>query len=592
MINPYKKIITLIFVDTSIVFFASWIALSSRLEIFYQLNYIFFQFFLINIINLLICSAIFKTYKIILRNLGTDGIFKFFRMLLTVGIISFLIYVFIRLENFPRSMGVIYPFYLILFHITSRILINYILKNNFFISEKKINTGIISAEFDVSLFSFLESIKEIKIVSFFEIKRKNIGRYIGDIKVNYYKDIQKIISKKNVNNFILISKNIKKETLNEIIQVLTKSGVSLKIYDDINFEDKFRLPDIEELLNRKNIQYKNEFKYLKNKEILITGAGGSIGSELSQLVYLNKPKKLLLLDNTELNLFKIQNKLISLNKENPNLKTKLDFILGSITDKNKINEIFNKRKIDIVFHVAAYKHVELLQSNFTQALKNNFLGTINVAEVANKNSVEKFINVSTDKAVKPNNFMGLSKLMAEEYLDYLNKKFKTNKFISVRFGNVINSSGSVIPLFIEQIKNQNKVLVRGKKTTRFFMSISEAVYLILKASKLNKHSKYILDMGEPIRIYDLAKKIIKILGKKENEALAKNGVKVVFTRLKPGEKEHEELTTSKELIRLKDKLIAVNETRLFADKDLIKLKDELIKKKKNFQINNFKKLLN
>lgn len=124
------------------------------------------------------------------------------------------------------------------------------------------------------------------------------------------------------------------------------------------------------------------------------------------------------------------------------------------------------------------------------------------------------------------------------------------------------------------------------------MSISEAVYLILKASKLNKHSKYILDMGEPIRIYDLAKKIIKILGKKENEALAKNGVKVVFTRLKPGEKEHEELTTSKELIRLKDKLIAVNETRLFADKDLIKLKDELIKKKKNFQINNFKKLLN
>ena len=136
MINPYKKIIILIFVDTSIVFFASWIALSSRLEIFYQINYVFFQFFLINLINLLFCSAIFKTYKIILRNLGTDGIFKFFRMLLTVGIISFLIFVFIRLENFPRSMGIIYPIYLILFHITSRILINYILKNNFFISGK------------------------------------------------------------------------------------------------------------------------------------------------------------------------------------------------------------------------------------------------------------------------------------------------------------------------------------------------------------------------------------------------------------------------------------------------------------------------
>ena len=222
-----------------------------------------------------------------------------------------------------------------------------------------------------------------------------------------------------------------------------------------------------------------------------------------------------------------------------------------------------------------------MQSNFTQALRNNFLGTINVAEIANKNSVEKFINVSTDKAVRPNNFMGLSKLMAEEYLDYLNKKLKTNKFISVRFGNVINSSGSVIPLFIEQIKNQNKVLVRGKNTTRFFMSISEAVYLILKASNLNKYSKYILDMGEPIRIYDLAKKIIKILGKKENKSSIKNGVKVVFTSLKPGEKEHEELTTSKEPIRLKDKVIAVNETRLFADKDLIKIKDELTKNKKS-----------
>ena len=591
MINPYKKLITLIFVDTSIVFFASWIAISSRLEIFYQINNFFFQFFLINIINLFICSSIFRTYKIILRNLSTDGIFKFFRMLLTVGLVSFLIIVFIRLENVPRSMGIIYPAYLILFHITSRILINYILKNNFFINGNKINTGVISAEFDVSLFSFLESIKEIKIVSFFETKKKNIGRYIGDIKVDYYRDLQKVISKKNINNFILISKNIKKQTLNQIIQSLTKSGVSLKIYDDINFEDKFRLPDIEELLNRKNIQYKNEFKHLKNKEILITGAGGSIGSELSKLVYLNEPKRLFLLDNTEFNLFKIQNELRLLKKRNPNLKTKLDFLLGSIIDENKINEIFNKGTINIVFHVAAYKHVELLQSNFNQALKNNFLGTINVAEIANKKSVEKFINVSTDKAVKPNNFMGLSKLMAEEYLDYLNKKFKTNKFISVRFGNVINSSGSVIPIFFEQIKNQNKVLVRGKNTTRFFMSISEAVYLILKASRLNNYSKYILNMGEPIRIYDLAKKVIKILGKKENQQPSKKGVKVLFTSLKSGEKEHEELTSSKELIKLKDKIIAVNETRLFTDKTLIKIKNEIIKNKKNFQITNLKRLL-
>ena len=571
----YKKIIILFLIDIFLVFFTSWLALSSRLENFYPINEILIKFILINLSILIFFSAVFKTYRIILRNLNSNGILKILKMLFFILISSITIFAFIKIENLPRSMGVVYPIIFSFGILINRIIINYILKNNYFKTNNKISTGVIINEYTTSAFSFLESIEDINVVSIFEFKEKNIGRFIGDTKVERLSDIGNTIKKKKIKKIIILANNIKPQKLQKIINLISRFNIFMKIFDNINDTKNFRLPKVEEILNRKNVIYKKEFSNLKDKEILISGAGGSIGSELSKLVFLNEPKKLILVDNTEINLFNIQKEI---NKINKNIKTEVKFLLLSVVSKKRIENIFKKSKIDFVFHAAAYKHVEIVQNNMREALINNFLGTSNIAEVSKKYNVKKFINVSTDKAVRPNNFMGLTKLMAEEYLEFLSDNKSLTKYINVRFGNVINSSGSVIPLFVEQINLYNKIFVRNKETTRYFMTISEAVYLILKASqsKLN-FSKLILDMGKPIKILDLAIKIIYILGKKQKFQKTGSGVEIEIEQLKPGEKIHEELTTSKKLKYIGKKLIHVEEKRTFKNNEIFKIKKTIEK---------------
>jgi FlaA1/EpsC-like NDP-sugar epimerase len=269
---------------------------------------------------------------------------------------------------------------------------------------------------------------------------------------------------------------------------------------------------------------------------LVTGGGGSIGSELCRQIMLYNPKKLVIFDIYENNLYDIE-----LELKKAYSKAKIEAIIGSVRDKKRLDEIFQKYKPNLVFHAAAHKHVPLMENNPLEAIKNNVFGTYNVVNASDKYNVEKFIMISTDKAVNPTNIMGATKRICEMIIQAKDKVSKTN-FAAVRFGNVLGSNGSVVPLFKKQIAHGGPVTVTNKEITRFFMTIPEAVQLILQAATYAKGGEiFVLDMGEPVKIYDLAVSLIKLSGYEPNV-----DIPIEITGLRPGEKLYEELLMSEE----------------------------------------------
>ncbi len=295
----------------------------------------------------------------------------------------------------------------------------------------------------------------------------------------------------------------------------------------------------------KKVQSKNLKKLMflnqRINSVLITGAGGSIGSELTKQIYYSNCKNIYILDKSEFNLFSIYEELA---KEK--LKKNVIPILGDICDEQLIKSIFKSKSIDAVFHVAAYKHVNLLEHNKVSAFKNNVLGTLNLVRFSDKKA-KFFYNISTDKAVRPCNVMGATKRLTELIVLNKAKKTKYTKYNVIRFGNVMHSSGSVMPIFKKQIESGMEVTVTDKNATRFFMTIPEAVQLIIKASNIEENGQiYVLDMGKPLKILDLAIDMIKIHGKTPTYETPKdNEVKIKFIGLREGEKINEELTYTK-----------------------------------------------
>jgi len=299
---------------------------------------------------------------------------------------------------------------------------------------------------------------------------------------------------------------------------------------DVNISDLLGRPEVK--LDTKSIS-----TYIEDQVVLVTGAGGSIGSELCRQVARFKPKTLVMLDNYENNLYMLQ---LDLMKKYPGLS--LITLVGSVQDEKRVDAIFSQTSPQVVFHAAAYKHVPLMEDSPSEAIKNNIFGSINVANAADRYNVQKFILISTDKAVKPANVMGASKRVAEIAIQRINSRSKT-QFAAVRFGNVLGSNGSVIPIFQEQIEQGGPITVTHPEVTRYFMTIIEAVQLVIQAGALAQGGEvFILDMGEPIKIIDLAKDLIALSGYKEDE------IEIIFTGLRPGEKMHEELLLDVETI--------------------------------------------
>ena len=358
-------------------------------------------------------------------------------------------------------------------------------------------------------------------------------------------DIPDIVKEKEVNIIFLAINRLTQMSRKKIIEICQTTGVKTRVLpstEDIiekqGIMNSLRDVEIEDLLGRDAIKLdnKNISTLIKEKTVLVTGGGGSIGSELCRQIIKYNPERLLILDIYENNLYDIE---LELKANYP--KAKIEAIVGSVRDKKRLEDVFETFRPQLVFHAAAHKHVPLMENSPLEAIKNNVFGTYNVVNCADKYNVERFVLISTDKAVNPTNIMGASKRVCEMIVQAKNKVSKT-EYVAVRFGNVLGSNGSVIPLFKKQIAAGGPVTVTHKEITRFFMTIPEAVGLILQAVTYAKGGEiFVLDMGEPVKIYDLAVSLIKLSGY-EPEV----DIPIQFTGLRPGEKLYEELLMDEE----------------------------------------------
>ncbi len=401
------------------------------------------------------------------------------------------------------------------------------------------------------------------------------GSQIMGVKVHGGHDkVQEIARRFDIDEIILAIPNAPRKVQSAILNECKKTRCKLKILPSISSlinEDvtikNIRDVQIEDLLGREpvNLDVDGICDYITNQVVLVTGGGGSIGSELCRQIARYNPKQLLVLDIYENNAYELQQEL---KMEHPQLNLKV--LIASVRDAARIESIFSTYKPSVVFHAAAHKHVPLMEENPQEAVKNNVFGTLNVVECADKYGVRRFVMISTDKAVNPTNIMGATKRLCEMIIQGMNKKSKT-EYVAVRFGNVLGSNGSVIPLFKKQIAAGGPVTVTHPEITRFFMTIPEAVQLVLQAGAMAKGGEiFVLDMGQPVKIADLAKDLIRLSGFEPDV-----DIEIKYTGLRPGEKLYEELLMAEE------GLTATKHEKIFIGKpmniDMDELKKELEK---------------
>ena len=384
------------------------------------------------------------------------------------------------------------------------------------------------------------------IIGIIDDNKNKLNHYILGIKVIGTRyEIPRFAKEYDVDEIFFAINKIDAVSRRKILEICQETGVKTRVLptteeviDRQGAMNSLRNVQIEDLLGREPIELdnKNIKNLIKDKTVLVTGGGGSIGSELCRQIIKYKPQNLVILDIYENTLYDIERELEA-DYPTANIKA----IIGSVRDKERLEEVFNKYKPNVVFHAAAHKHVPLMETSPLEAIHNNVFGTYNVVNCADKFGVEKFVLISTDKAVNPTNIMGASKRVCEMIVQTKNKTSKTD-FVAVRFGNVLGSNGSVIPLMKKQIEKGGPVTVTHKEITRYFMTIPEAVQLILQAVTYAKGGEiFVLDMGEPVKIYDLAVSLIRLMGYEPNV-----DIPIIITGLRPGEKLYEELLMAEE----------------------------------------------
>ena len=384
------------------------------------------------------------------------------------------------------------------------------------------------------------------IVGIIDDNKKRIGYSVAGVKIiGDRNDILKVCESNNVDEIFFSIVNIDNKNKKEILELCGKTGANVKVLPSLteliteeNLYHSLRDVGIEDLLGRDPIELDNHNikNLIQGKVVLVTGAGGSIGSELSRQIMIHNPKQMLILDNYENSLYDIELELKTLH---PN--SDIRAVVANIREEDRLDVIFEKYAPEIVFHAAAHKHVPLMENNPTEAIKNNVFGTYNLVNCSDKYNVKRFILISTDKAVNPTNIMGATKRLCEMIIQAKDKTSKT-EYVAVRFGNVLGSNGSVVPLFKKQLANGGPLTVTHKEITRFFMTIPEAVSLVLQAITYAEGGEiFVLDMGEPVKIYDLAKSLIELSGYTLGEDM-----EIEITGMRPGEKLYEELLMDEE----------------------------------------------
>lgn len=583
-----QKRLLLIFVDTVTISFALWLSLSIRQDSFFNfyngyeltgataLN-LYSILFLANVF-IIASLIIFKLYRSITRYINIETYVKITKAsTLGTGLWALLIY---NLQfPFPRSVFIIF------FVISTLLLFMSRYAARSFLTQQKNDAkhAILiygTTQEAIEINSILKTSQSILNKGFISNDIDDKKTMIAELPVYTPRDLDKIIKRKKIHEILVTydnqSKNKLKSIMNELeshhgiirklpnIKDLTSGTLKLSQIEKI---------DIDDLLGRDAVK-PNQYLLkacIKNKSVLITGAGGSIGSELCRQIIHLEPKKIILLEQSEYFLYEIDREMKEI-KSIKNFNLDISSYMGSVGDQNLIDHIFKKELVHTVYHAAANKHVPLVEHNPLSAIKNNILGTNTVATAAYKYNVENFVLISSDKAVRPTNIMGATKRFAELILQSLQdmvdaipqNKCKT-KYCMVRFGNVLDTSGSVVPLFKKQIKNGGPVTVTDPRVIRYFMTISEAAELVIQAGSLSKGGDvFLLDMGEPLNILDLAKEMIKLSGKViKDENNPTGDIEIEYTGLRDGEKLYEELLIGDDVSKTSHNYImSANEEKL------------------------------
>lgn len=558
---PTSRIIILAFADIMSIIVASFFAIFIRFEFsFAEIPSIFWKAYqntwIYNILITLMFFIVWKLYKSVWRYASATELVNIISAT-SCAAVAFLVFTYATHNRLPRSFYVIYWF--LLFGFTTVIRFSYRIlrlintkRREVVSSSEVVNVMIIGAGAAANAI-----LKEIESSQYLRLSVKCLiddhpgchGKFMRGVPiVGGREKISDAVGQYNINEIIFAIPSANAKTRKEILDICKETGCKLRtlpgMYQLINGEvsiAKLQEVEIEDLLGREPIQINTEevLEYVRGKVVMVTGGGGSIGSELCRQVAAHNPKQLIIVDIYENSVYEIQQELI---RKYPKLD--LVVLIASVRNTDRVNKIFDTYRPNIVYHAAAHKHVPLMETSPCEAIKNNVMGTYKVAQAADRYGTDKFVMISTDKAVNPTNVMGASKRICEMIVQMMNGKSKTN-FVAVRFGNVLGSNGSVIPLFKKQIAEGGPVTVTHPDIIRYFMTIPEAVSLVLQAGAYATGGEiFVLDMGEPMKIVDLANNLIKLSGYKPGE-----DIEIVFTGLRPGEKMYEELLMDEEGLR-------------------------------------------
>ena len=567
---PINRIFALVLFDIMSIIVASFAALYVRFDFSFkeippQYLVMFEEIIPYNLVVTLIFFVLWKLYKSVWRYASATELVNIV-FATTCAAVAQIVLCYAMKIRMPRSYYAIYWFLLSI--LTCGIRFSYRILR--IINTKRVSLAGKTDSRNVMLIGAGAAanaiLKEIEVSQYINLRVKCIiddhegchGKLLRGVPIVGGRDkIQDAVLQYGIDEIIYAIPSSTTKTKKEILDICKETGCELKrlpgIYQLVNGEvsvSKLKEVEIEDLLGRETIRINTEevLGYVSGKTILVTGGGGSIGSELCRQIASHNPKQLIIVDIYENNAYQIQQELI---RKYPDLN--LLVLIASVRNTNRINSIFEQYRPNIVYHAAAHKHVPLMETSPNEAIKNNVMGTYRTAMAADRYGAEKFLLISTDKAVNPTNVMGASKRICEMVVQMMNQKSKTN-FVAVRFGNVLGSNGSVIPLFKQQIAEGGPVTVTHPDIIRYFMTIPEAVSLVLQAGAYAKGGEiFVLDMGKPVRIVDLATNLIKLSGYKPGE-----DIEIKFTGLRPGEKMYEELLMDEEGLKKTDnKLIFI-----------------------------------
>ncbi len=550
----FSKLIIYLVVDSFLCFLTVWFSFYLRLG---ELSRLESSIILPSLLSIIFAIPVFYfsgLYRTIFRYSGWAAMLTVSKSIIIYGILFSTFITLISFRDVPRTIGIIQPLLLFFSVGGSRALIRYWIGDLYRNRIKKSHlprAAIYGAgNAGRELISALENSNEFLVSCFLDDDKDKQGRVLAGKKIYSPRSLDYLVKNENISFLLLALPRINYSQRIKIIKNVSRFNLSVRTLPNLaeiakgNPSYNLMELEIDELLGREKVDPDNILlqKNIIKQTVLVTGAGGSIGSQLCKEILRIKPKRLLILDSNEYSLYKLQNELNILNNSED---IEIIPIICSIQDEKNINLIFKTWLPETVYHAAAYKHVPIVEYNIAEGLKNNVYGTLNLARASLKTKVKNFVFISTDKAVRPTNIMGASKRMGELCLQalYANQKEKDTKFSMVRFGNVLDSSGSVIPRFRKQIKERIPITLTHPEISRYFMTIEEAAELVIQAGAMSEGGDvFLLDMGEPVKIYDLAIKMIQFSGLQLKDEYNPYGdIEIEITGLRPGEKLYEEL---------------------------------------------------